>query len=82
MPEDLWACHTAPTGGYVVEDHVPFVAVEMLLTEQPDIDGISVPGMPTGSPGMGSDPAAVHNVIAYGGAVGGDAVSHTARTDR
>jgi hypothetical protein len=39
--------------GYFVEGHVPLAAVDRLLTERPSIDGIGLPGMPVGSPGMG-----------------------------
>lgn len=50
--DDLAACHTARIGGYVVEGHVPAEAVTRLLKEKPDAVGITVPGMPVGSPGM------------------------------
>jgi hypothetical protein len=36
----------------VVEGHVPINAVLRMLTERPAIKGISLPGMPAGSPGM------------------------------
>ncbi|WP_232796456.1 DUF411 domain-containing protein [Roseovarius salinarum] len=78
VPERLWACHTAKIAGYTVEGHVPFEAIRKLLDERPDIEGISVPGMPAGSPGMGTDPDAVYDVIAYGGAAGDGAVFYTA----
>jgi hypothetical protein len=67
VPGTLWACHTAMIDGYVVEGHVPFAAIAKLLEERPDIAGIAVPGMPGGSPGMGNDPAARYDVIAFGG---------------
>lgn len=47
------SCHTALVGGYVVEGHVPVAAIRKLLKENPDIVGISAPGMPMNSPGMG-----------------------------
>lgn len=47
------SCHTALIGGYVVEGHVPVSAIKKLLKEKPAIAGISVPGMPMNSPGMG-----------------------------
>lgn len=47
------SCHTALVGGYVVEGHVPVGAIRKLLKEKPAIPGISVPGMPGNSPGMG-----------------------------
>ena len=52
VPDDLWSCHTAVIGGYVIEGHVPLVAVRRLLTEKPAVKGIALPGMPDGSPGM------------------------------
>lgn len=67
VPGDLWACHTATIDGYVVEGHVPFAALAKLLEERPDVAGIAVPGMPNGSPGMGNDPSARYDVIAFGG---------------
>lgn len=57
LGEDLQSCHTAKTGGYVIEGHVPAEDVARLLREKPDAVGLTVPGMPPGSPGMdtGSD---------------------------
>lgn len=48
----LGSCHLMRVGGYVVVGHVPLEVVERLLRERPDIDGISLPGMPIGTPGM------------------------------
>lgn len=47
------SCHTGLIGGYVVEGHVPVAAIRKLLQERPAIIGISAPGMPMNSPGMG-----------------------------
>lgn len=52
VPAELASCHTAEIAGYVVEGHVPAEAVKRLLRERPEAVGISVPGMPIGSPGM------------------------------
>ena len=52
LPESLAACHTAIVGNYVVEGHVPAQDVKQLLRDAPDVRGLSVPGMPVGSPGM------------------------------
>lgn len=52
VPEDMAGCHSTVVGGYVVEGHVPIGIVNRLLQEKPDIRGISLPGMPLGSPGM------------------------------
>lgn len=71
VPEHLEACHTAVMDGprkYVLEGHVPLDAIEKLMTERPDIRGISTPGMPNGSLGMGFDPAARYTVYAFTGA--------------
>ena len=46
------SCHTAKVGGYVIEGHVPADDIKRLLTERPDARGLTVPGMPKGSPGM------------------------------
>ena len=48
----LASCHTMTLDGYVFEGHVPVDAVNRVLNERPDIRGLAVPGMPTGSPGM------------------------------
>jgi hypothetical protein len=55
ISEDMASCHTAQVGGYVIEGHVPPRDVRRLLSEQPEAIGLSVPGMPWGSPGMGPD---------------------------
>ena len=52
VPPDLQGCHTAFIGDYVVDGHVPVEAIEKLLAEKPGIKGITLPGMPEGSPGM------------------------------
>jgi hypothetical protein len=49
---ELAACHTALIDGYVVEGHVPASDIFRLLEEKPEVIGLSVPGMPVGSPGM------------------------------
>ncbi len=52
IPEEVRSCHTVVMGDYFIEGHVPKEAIKKLLEERPDIDGIAVPGMPEGSPGM------------------------------
>ncbi|HEY7608571.1 MAG TPA: DUF411 domain-containing protein [Alphaproteobacteria bacterium] len=52
VPEAQAGCHTIEVGGYVVEGHVPAKIINKLLAEKPKIKGISLPGMPEGSPGM------------------------------
>ena len=48
------SCHTAVSSkGYFFEGHIPGKYVSQFLTENnPDAIGLSVPGMPLGSPGM------------------------------
>ena len=52
IPAGMQSCHTTIIEGYFVEGHVPMEAIEQLLAERPEIDGIALPGMPSGSPGM------------------------------
>ena len=54
VPPDKHSCHTAEIGGYVVEGHVPAEDIKRLLAERtrPKARGLTVPGMPIGSPGM------------------------------
>jgi hypothetical protein len=52
IPGKLASCHTAKIDGYVVEGHVPAPDIERLVAEKPDAIGLTVPGMPLGSPGM------------------------------
>lgn len=52
VPEDQQSCHTLEIDGYAAEGHVPLEALDDLLTERPDVDGIALAGMPSGAPGM------------------------------
>lgn len=52
LPNSLSSCHTAKVDGYVLEGHVPAADVRRLLREKPAVAGLTVPGMPMGSPGM------------------------------
>lgn len=52
VPARLGSCHTARVGGYVIEGHVPAAEIRRLLQSRPRVDGLAVPGMPIGSPGM------------------------------
>jgi hypothetical protein len=64
VPERFAGCHMAMVDGYVVEGHVPAAIVKKLVTEQPAIKGVSLPGMPAGSPGMGGAKEAPFQVLA------------------
>lgn len=52
VPEEFQGCHTMFVDGYVVDGHVPVGTIRKLLSERPAIAGITLPGMPAGSPGM------------------------------
>ncbi len=66
VPEEIEGCHTTLIDGYVFEGHVPINAVNRLLTERPKIIGISLPGMPQGSPGMSGDKQAPFTIYEIG----------------
>ncbi|KXF78503.1 metal-binding protein [Paramesorhizobium deserti] len=63
IPEGAEGCHIAFIDGYFVSGHVPVGAINKLLTERPDIKGITLPGMPAGSPGMGGTKEAPFEVM-------------------
>ncbi len=52
VPEGFEGCHTLMVHGYVIDGLVPIKTVNKLLTEKPEIKGITLPGMPSGTPGM------------------------------
>ena len=52
VPERLRSCHTGTVGDYVISGHIPPDDIIRLLREKPSVKGLSVPGMPIGSPGM------------------------------
>lgn len=67
VPEAMESCHTGIIDGYLVEGHVPASDIKRLIAERPAVDGLSVPGMPIGSPGMEmGDQKDRYDVIAFG----------------
>ena len=52
IADEFQGCHLSFIEDYVVSGHVPVRTVNRLLSERPDIKGITLPGMPMGSPGM------------------------------
>ncbi len=66
VPAAQAGCHTIEVGGYVVEGHVPAKIIDKLLAEKPTIKGISLPGMPEGSPGMGGAKTEPFRVLELG----------------
>ncbi|WP_135822364.1 DUF411 domain-containing protein [Halostella litorea] len=72
VPAELRSCHTLVVDSYVVEGHVPVEALATMLDEQPAIDGIALPGMPAGSPGMGGTKSEPFTVYGFGDGERGD----------
>ena len=66
-------CHTAVVDGYVIEGHVPATDIARLLEERPAVKGLTVPGMPRGSPGMEGPVSDSYDVLTFDEA-GGEAV--------
>ena len=65
VPEDAAGCHTTMIGDYVVEGHVPLEAIDKLLQQRPAVNGIALPGMPAGSPGMGGAKEAPFEILSF-----------------
>jgi hypothetical protein len=55
IPQDVRSCHTSMVENYFIEGHVPVDAIWKLLDERPAVDGLALPGMPSGSPGMSGE---------------------------
>lgn len=64
VPAKYQGCHTMFVGDYVVDGHVPVEIVRKLLAERPPIAGITLPGMPAGSPGMTGEKAKAFIIFA------------------
>ncbi len=62
IPDDRQSCHTTVVDDYYIEGHVPMEAVKKLLEERPEIDGIGLPGMPIGTPGMPGEKTAPYEI--------------------
>ena len=67
IPEKLEGCHTTFIDKYVIEGHVPVSTLDKLLSERPNIRGISLPGMPEGSPGMTGQKTEPFTIYEIGG---------------
>ena len=66
IPDDFQGCHLAFIDDYVVSGHVPVATVNRLLSEHPDIKGVTLPGMPMGSPGMSGAKTEPFTIYAVG----------------
>lgn len=65
IPPALEGCHLTMIDPYVIGGHVPIGPINRLLAERPNIRGITLPGMPLGSPGMTgpkAEPFAIYEI--------------------
>jgi hypothetical protein len=65
IPDALRSCHTAVSGRYAFEGHVPADLVKKVIAEKAAIIGLAVPGMPQGSPGMETGRKDAYDVVAF-----------------
>jgi hypothetical protein len=66
VPEKGIGCHLAEIGGYVVSGLVPVEIIERLVSERPDVTGITLPGMPANAPGMAQTKTGTLKTYAFG----------------
>jgi hypothetical protein len=66
VPAQGASCHTAVVNGKVIEGHVPAQDIKKLLTGDSDIRLLTVPGMPSGGPGMDWEGARKDSFKVYG----------------
>jgi len=52
VPTDAASCHTAMVNGVAIEGHVPAQDIKRVLKEKGSIRLLTVPMMPSGTPGM------------------------------
>jgi len=52
VPTEAASCHTAVVDGIVIEGHVPAQDIKRLLAEPGEVRLLTVPAMPSGTPGM------------------------------
>jgi hypothetical protein len=52
IADDLQPCHISLIGGYVIGGHIRIEVIDLLFSEKSQIVGITLPGMPEGTPGM------------------------------
>jgi len=66
VPKQGIGCHLAEIDGYVVSGLVPIEIIERLVSERPDITGITLPGMPANAPGMAPAKTGTLKTYAFG----------------
>ena len=65
VPVQLYSCHTAIVGRYLVEGHVPADLIHKMVDAKASFLGLAVPGMVNGSPGMEGPTKDAYDVIAF-----------------
>ena len=77
IPYDTQSCHTTVTAdGRFIEGHMPVEVVRRFLGEDSSISGITLPGMPAGSPGMPGLKAGPFEIFALSNGVVSEYVAH------
>lgn len=66
VPEQGLGCHLAEIDGYYVSGLVPAEIINRLVTERPEITGITLPGMPGNAPGMALKKTGILKTFAFG----------------
>ena len=66
VPEQGLGCHLAKIDKYFVSGLVPVEIMERLVAEQPEIAGITLPGMPPNAPGMAPEKTGTLKTYAFG----------------
>ena len=65
VPPAFQGCHMIKVDGYVFEGHITSEIIKRFLAEKPkDVVGLSLPGMPSGVPGMEGEGKGSHEVYA------------------
>ena len=65
MPSDGIGCHVAVIDGYTLSGFIPVQFIEKLVTEKPDVEGLTLPGMRMEAPTMAADALKTLQVYAY-----------------
>lgn len=68
VPAQGMGCHLAEVDGYYVSGLVPVEIIDRLITERPEIAGITLPGMPGNAPGMAREKTGALKTYAFGAA--------------
>ena len=66
VPAQGAGCHLAKIDGYYVSGLVPAEIIERLVTERPELTGITLPGMPGNAPGMAAEKSGTLKTYAFG----------------